>query len=119
MEKRTVSELPGQHVNCEKGGHGKHTYLSAEESKWANRVARLSVAASASGPPITASSVAAVVVVVSISSLGPSGPSSQLSVDSSLDAATAGVARPLCVVVTPSIVLTFVVFFSLHKEREY
>jgi hypothetical protein len=62
---------------------------------------------------------AVVAVVVSISSPGASAPSSQLSVDSSLDAAAAGVTRPLCVVVTPSIVLTFVVFFSLHKEREY
>jgi hypothetical protein len=64
--------------------------------------------------------VAAVVVVVvaSISSPGASAPSSQLSVDSSLDAVAAGVTHPLCVVVTPSMVLTFVVFFSLHKERE-
>jgi hypothetical protein len=117
----TVSDLPGHHANCEKGGErGKHTYLSAGESKVAYRVARLSVAASASGPPTTASSVAAVVVVVvaSISSPGASAPSSQLSVDSSLDAVAAGVTHPLCVVVTPSMVLTFVVFFSLHKERE-
>jgi hypothetical protein len=101
-----------------RGEKGKHTYLSAGESKLAYRVARLSVAASASAPPTTASSVAAVVpVVVSISSPGTSAPSSQLSVDSSLDAA--GVTRPLSVVVTPSMVLTFVVFFSLHEEREY
>jgi hypothetical protein len=102
--------------NFENGGKGKHTYLSAGESRLAYRVARLSVAASASEPTITASSIAAA-VVVPISSPGPSAPSSQFSVDSSPDAAAAGVARPLCVIVTLSIALTFVVFFSLHKRK--
>ena len=54
-------------------------------------------------------------LVVSISSPGPSAPSSQLSIESSLDAA-AGVASLLCVVVTLSIALIFVDFFSLHKK---
>jgi hypothetical protein len=61
---------------------------------------------------------AVVVVVVSISSLGALAPSSQLPVDSSVDAAAAGVTRPLCIVITLSMVLTFVIFFSLHKERD-
>jgi hypothetical protein len=92
----------------------EYTYLSAGESRLANRAARLSVAAST----ITASSIAAVVtVVLSISSTGPSAQSSKLSADSSPDAASAGVARPLCVDVTLSITLTFVAFFSLYKRN--
>jgi hypothetical protein len=94
-------------------------YLPTGESELAYHVARLSVATLASEPPAMTYSVAAVVVVVvvSISSLGASALSSQLSVDSSQDAVAAGVTRPLCVV-KPPMGLTFVVF-SLHKEGEY
>lgn len=101
-----------------RGGCNGSTYLSAEESKSANRGAWLSVEWEASGPASGSSVVVAVnavaVKVCAVSSFPYSVPSSPLSVDSSPESGEAG---PLCVTLPAAVVFVFFALIFLKKKE--